>query len=135
MNFELNRGDADIFAYPKTASTAFSRGDAVELTSGYLTKAGATATPATVVGIIKRDVTASDDDYADTTDTMVEIPEVDTIYKAKVGAGTPAQTMVGQRYDLDANGQVDLTAQLNKVVEVVRLAQESGYVYVRFIKA
>ncbi len=132
MNFERHSGEATILPYKKTASTAFANGDPVVQTSGLLTVANASATPQTVLGIILRDVVSTDEDYADANDVMVEVPDVGTVYKAKVGAGTPAQTMVGQRYDLDANGEVDLTASATDVVEVVRLAQESGYIYVTF---
>lgn len=131
--FVLHSGEADILPYKKTASTAFANGDPVVQSSGLLVVAGATATPATVIGLIKRDVVAADADYASASDVMVEIPREGTVYKAQVGAGTPAQSMVGQMYDLDATGKVDLTAQTIKVVEVVRLAQESGYIFVRFV--
>ncbi len=133
MNFERKSGEATILPYKKTASTVFENGDPVVQSSGLLIVANASATPATLIGIIQRSVVSTDDDYASASMTEVEIPLEGTEYKAKVGAGTPAQTMVGQRYDLDANGEVNLTAQTTKVVEVVRLAQESGYIVVRFV--
>lgn len=132
-NFQRHSGEATILPYKKTASTAFEAGDPVVQTSGLLTVANASATPATVLGITQRTVVSTDDDYADAVDVMVEVPDEGTVYKAKVGSGSPAQTMVGQRYDLDANGEVNLTAQTKNVVEVVRLAQESDYIYVTFV--
>jgi len=132
--FVRDRGDTEVFAYKKKASTAFADGDAVMLDSnGFLVPADASATPETLVGIINGTVTSANDDYADTNEYPVEQPSEDAVYKAKVGAGTPAQNMVGQRYDLDSNGEVDLTSQTNKVVEVVRLAQDSDYIYVKFV--
>lgn len=133
MNFELKYGEPVILPYKKTASTVFAIGDPVVQSSGLLVVAGATATPATVIGIIQRAVLATDDDYADAIDTMVEIPKEGNVYKAKVGVGTPAQSMVGQRYDLDTNGEVDLTGQTYNVVEVTRLSVDSDYIYVRFV--
>jgi len=138
MNFERQSGNASILPYKKTASTVYSLGSLVwcsGVTAGLLATVSATTAPVAIRGVLLRDVVSTDSDFASTNECMVEVPEIATVYKAKVGAGVPAQSMVGSRYDLTASGDVDLTAQLVKVVEVVRLSQDASYIYVKFVIA
>ncbi len=135
MNFQRHSGKASILPYKKTASTAFSLGTVVTQASGLLVPADATTTSANMLGILLRDVVSTDSDFASTNECMVELPVPGVVYKAKVGAGVPAQSMVGSRYDLTATGEVDLTAQLVNVVQVVRLSQDANYIYVQFVNA
>lgn len=120
MNFQRESGTPKILPYPKTASTAFADGDAVAVTSGKLVKAAAATTPKTLIGIITRAVVSTDDDYADETMVGVEVPALNDEFRAVVGTGTATAAMVGGRYDLDADGQVNVSAQLTQVVEIVR---------------
>ncbi len=135
MNFERQSGNASILPYKKTASTAFSLGSLVTQTAGLLSAVAATTVPGAILGVLLRNVVSTDSDFASTDECMVEVPETATVYKAKVGAGVPAQSMVGSRYDLTATGDVNLGAQLVGVVQVVRLSQDASYIYVKFVIA
>lgn len=119
-NFDRENGKANIVPYKKTASLAFALGDAVMLSSGLLVKANATATPANFVGIINREVSSADADYAQQSFVEVDTPNASDTFVARVGTGTALATMVGNRYMLDANGRVDVTATTTPTVEVVR---------------
>lgn len=119
-NFNRENGKANIIPYRKTASLAFALGDAVMLSSGLLVKANATATPANFVGIINREVTSGDTDYALQSFVEVDTPNASDTFVARVGTGTALITMVGNRYMLDANGRVDVTATTTPTVEIVR---------------
>lgn len=134
MIFERESGKPYIQPYKKTASTAFAAGDPVTTSSGLLVKAGAAVTPATLVGVINRDVTSADTDYADASFVEVEVPKEGDVFVAEVGTGTATAAMVGGRYDLDANGQVNVTASTNDVVEIVRFIDASTVV-VKFVNS
>ena len=132
MIFQRESGKPYIQPYKKTASTPFAAGDPVTVSGGLLVKAGAAVTPATLVGIINRDVTSQDRDYAEQSFVEVEVPDDGSVFVAEVGTGTALATMVGGRYDLDANGKVNVTAQVTNVVEIVRFIDASTVV-VKFV--
>ena len=119
-NFNRENVKANIIPYKKTASLAFALGDAVMLSSGLLVKANASATPANFAGIINREVSSADADYALQSFVEVDTPNASDTFVARVGTGTALATMVGNRYMLDANGRVDVTATATPTVEVVR---------------
>lgn len=132
MNFVRERGEATVQPYKKDGDVAFAAGDAVMLASGLLVKANASATPSSLVGVIMEDVVSTDDDYSDETFKNVDTGALNDEYRAVVGTGTATAAMVGGRYELDANGQVDVTATTTPVVEVVRFIDAST-VIVKFI--
>lgn len=128
MIFQRESGTPKIIPYPKTASTAFADGDPVVVSSGKLVKAAAATTPKTLIGIITRDVVSTDADYADANMVGVEVPALNDEFRAEVGTGTATAAMVGGRYDLDANGKVNVSAQLTQVVEITRFISASEVV-------
>jgi len=119
MIFERESGRPAILPYIKTASTPFAAGDPVVMASGKLVVAGASATPKTLVGIITRDVVSTDDDYTVASKVGVEVPALNDVFVAEVGTGTATVAMEGGRYDLDADGKVNVSAQVTQVVEIV----------------
>lgn len=134
MIFERESGKSYIQPYKKTASTPLAVGDPLTLSSGLLVKAGAAVTPATFVGICNHEVAATDDDYADESFIEVEVPKEGDVFVAEVGTGTATAAMVGGRYDLDANGKVNVSAQVTNVVEIVRFIDASTVV-VKFVNS
>jgi len=132
MNFKRNTGSANTISLPKNASTALEIGDVVTISSGKAVKADALATPATIKGIAGQTIMATDL----ATSVSIDVPNESTdVFIAKIGAGTFGTTKVGQRYDLDGDGAVDLTSQTTNVVEVVGEGAEAGTVKVRFVLA
>lgn len=104
--------------YPVTVSTAFVNGGLTYWASGELIPADATS--GDHAGIIRKDILATDDDYAVARKVMVEVPKDDNIFEADVGTGTLLVTMIGQKFDLTADGaSIDVTATAKQVVTVV----------------
>lgn len=105
--------------YPKAASTAFINGQLVNWNgSGALIPADATA--GDFAGVIQREVLATDSDYAQAVKVMVDVPTAEDVFVADVKTGTLTTAMVGNTYDLHADGDgIDVTAQTKNVVTVV----------------
>lgn len=116
MDFVRERGEATIQPYPKASATALEAGDLLVLASGLIVKADENATPATVVGVCQETITADDAK----TVVNVDTGKLNDEFRAVVGTGTLTTAMVGGRYDIDADGQVNVSASTNDVVEVVR---------------
>lgn len=136
MDCQRINGEPTIQPYKKKASTAFAQGDIVAIDSnGFLIPAVAATTGNDIVGICMETVLSTDADYAGTREIAVDVVQkggdMDR-FLAIVGAGTPAQTQVGEAHDLDANGQIDLTATTTKVVKVERIIS-STLVWVSFL--
>lgn len=106
------RGEETINAYKKAASTTFAFNDVVTVdASGYLVKAVAATTKAKTLGLIQRDVLATDADYAQNSMVPVlEFGDPEAEFTADVGTGTATQAMVGSRYDLKNASEIDVTA-------------------------
>ena len=117
--FRLISGNAKIEHYPKAASTAFSQGGLVYWNgSGFIIPADATS--GDHAGVVLKAVAATDDDYADTTKLPVQIADTDAIFEADVETGTLTVAMVGNQYDLVADGDaIDVTGTSKKVVTIV----------------
>lgn len=117
MDFVRERGEATIVPYPKASATVIEAGDALVLASGLIVKAAASAVPSTIVGVAQDSIVAADAK----TLINVDVPNgLNDEFRAVVGTGTLLTTMVGNRYDLDADGLVDVTAQTKNVVQIVR---------------
>lgn len=130
--FQRERGETVVQPYKKDASVAIAAGDPVMLASGVLVKANGTATPATLVGVMMEDVVSTDPDYAEETFKNVDVGALNDEFRAEVGTGTATAAMVGGRYELDADGKVDVTTTTTPVVEVVRFI-DAATVVVKFI--
>lgn len=124
-NFERNQGTPNVKPYQKVASTAFAIGDAVFVgTNGFVEKAVAATPAASIIGVIMQAVVATDADYAENSYVSVDVAEKGDNgewFRAKVGTGTPAQTMVGETHDLTAAGTVDLVAVITNVIKVQQI--------------
>lgn len=125
MNFNRQHSEPQIQPYIKKASTAMNFGDAVFVdANGFLDKAGATTTPSDIVGVVQETIASTDSDYATAREIAVDVAEKGDNgdwFLATVGAGTPAQTQVGEAHDLTSAGTVDLTAQSVKPVKIQRI--------------
>jgi len=96
--------------HQKTASTAFTYGDLVYLSSGRLALF-ADAVDQPPLGRILKTVAATDSDYASTTRDPVEIGNSNTEYLCDVSTGTAAlATHVGTWVDVDDEDSVDVDA-------------------------
>lgn len=96
--------------YKKVASTAFTYGDLVYLSSGVVTKF-ADAVDQPPLGRILRTVAATDSDYASNTRVPVEIGNPNTEYICDVSTGTAVYaTHVGTWIDVDDENSVDVDA-------------------------
>lgn len=135
-NFSRYNGSPNIQPYQKKVSTTFELGDAMAIDSnGFLIPAIETTAADDIIGVSMRTVLATDADYAVATDVPVDLArkgDNGDWFSAKVGAGTPAQTMVGELHDLLAAGTVDLDSTTTKVVKVERIIS-STEVIVSFV--
>jgi hypothetical protein len=96
--------------YKKTASTAFTYGDLVYLSSGALALFADTVDQVPLGRILKT-VAATDSDYAETTRVPVEIGNPNTEYICDVSTGTAVYaTHVGTWIDVDDEDSVDVNA-------------------------
>lgn len=106
------RGEETINAYKKAASVVFANNDVVTVdASGFLVRATAATTKAKLLGLIQRDVLATDSDYAQNSMVPVlEFGDPEAEFTADVGTGTATQAMVGSRYDLKDHDEIDVAA-------------------------
>lgn len=123
--FKRVSGMPNIEHYPKAASTAFAKNGLVYWNgSGYIIPADATS--GDHAGIVLDEVVATDDNYASTTKLMVDVPNPSDIFEVDVETGTATVAMVGNQYDLVADGDaIDVTATSKKVVTVVGFVSSS----------
>lgn len=117
--FKRYSGKPKIEWMPKKASTAFANGGLTYADgSGALQPADATS--GMHFGVIQREVLATDDDYATTNKVPVDVCTAEDIFEVDVKTGTLTTAMVGNQYDLHADGDgIDVTATSKKVVTVV----------------
>lgn len=124
MAFSHYSGPVKVKWYPKKASTAFAVGDLVYADgSGAIQPADSTS--GDHIGIIQKKVTATDSDYASTTLVPVLVPQADTMWLADVGTGTLTAAMVGSRYDLKDENELDVSATAKKVVTIEKFVSAS----------
>jgi hypothetical protein len=117
-------GKPNIEWYPKKASTAFAVGDLVYADgSGAIQPADSTS--GDHIGIIMKDVASTDSDYASTTKVPVDVPRDGDEFVVDVGTGTFTAAMVGSRYDLKDENEIDVSATSKKVVTVTRFISSS----------
>ncbi len=114
--FVLKKGKTKFMYFPKTASTAFTNGNAVVLTSGQLVEATSSSTK--LLGVVRKTVTSADSDYALTTPIPVEVALDDTTtWEATTASAVAAD--VGNAVDLTSAGVVNRGATSHKVVTIV----------------
>ncbi len=112
-------GKPNIEWMPKAASVAINAHGLVYANgSGYLIQADATS--GDHFGVSLRAVASTDADYALTTKIPVDVPAPSDIFEMDVETGTFTVAMVGNAYDLVADGDaLDVSAQAKKVVTIV----------------
>lgn len=120
----------EIKYFKKKVSTAFINGGLVSIDSnGFLIPA--TASSVNHVGVVLKQVLATDSDYASATYIPVDMCRPTDLFIADVSAGTVAQTAVGAYYDLNSTGdKVDLSATSVKAVYVADILLASSQVVV-----
>lgn len=115
-----NGDERNIVWMPKTASTLFTKNSVVGFTSGQLVNAGTE-----IVGVIKRDVVATDGDYASASDVPVEIWYPGALIEADVTVGSASATSVGVKYDIDTSTSpylgITTSGTSNKVFLVLKV--------------
>lgn len=74
MSFTLYKGKTKTAWLPVTVSTAFTKGDIVSFSSGELIPATSSTTALSHIGVIKKTIAATDDDYAVARLVPVEVP-------------------------------------------------------------
>jgi hypothetical protein len=122
MQITQVKGEYNIAGFKKSASETFEMNDAVTLnSSGYITKATASTPRSQVVGLIQRDVLATDGDYAKNSVVAVNVFDDEAEFDMPVEAGTPAQAMVGKAYDLNSEDGIALTKQVKKHFKVTQI--------------
>lgn len=104
--------------FKKIASTAFAQGALTTVNANGFLIPG-TATTVNHVGVILREVLATDADFAGTPYVPVDMAGTTDVFVADVSAGAITQTRVGEYFDLNATGDaVDLGATTVKQVYV-----------------
>lgn len=118
--FKRISGKPKIEWFAKDASVAFANGGLVYWNgTGELIPADATS--GQHAGIILRTVASTDADYATSLAKVpVDVPTSEDIFEVDVETGTLTTAMVGNQYDLVADGDaIDVTATAKLVVTVV----------------
>jgi len=111
------KGQTKILWLPKAASVTFTKGDLVQLTSGYV--ATATAQSEDHLGIILTAVTSGDSDFASTTKVPVEVPQSPMCELESDVTGTLLTTDIGNSFDLSTAGLVNQDGTTYGVVKCV----------------
>lgn len=115
-------GEAEILPFKKTASEAFAFNDVVTKGStGYITKATASTPRSEVLGLIQRTVASTDSDYASNTVVEVQMLDEDAIFEGDVGTGSAVQAMVGKKFDLKDENELNVNSQIVKLFEITSI--------------
>ncbi len=125
--FKPYRGTFHTEWYPKKASTVFAEGDLVYADgSGAIQPADATS--GMHIGVIQKDIAATDSDYASTTRVPVLVGDVNAEWLADVGTGTGAASLVGTQFDLKDANEVDVSATSKNVVHCTQFVSTTKLV-------
>ena len=118
MSFKLVRPSSRCKTefYAKPASTVFTRGDLVSCTNNATENAftAMAATSAIILGVIQKDIAATDSDYASETKVPILVDE-DGIWEVPVATGTADANDEGGYIDVDDTAtetSVDVTASI-----------------------
>lgn len=132
MSFKLYQGKTKTQWLPVTTSTALSRGELLTFTSGKLVAATAGTAAVAIVGVLQKEIAATDDDYASDRLVPVDVPvEKHCIWEADVTSGLVA-TDIGGEFDLTDSETVNRGASSVDVVKCVgRISATKGHFYVK----
>lgn len=130
MAFKRYRGKTKIIFVPVTVSTAFTEGDIVSYSSGYVIPATSTTAALSHVGVIRKTIAATDDDYATARKVPVEVPvEKNVEWLAPVTSGLVAAD-VGLLVDLTDAGTINRGASTYDVAQVREVITSTQGVFV-----
>lgn len=117
MAFLLKRGAGKTEFFTRKESVTYTVGDLVynlQTDPGYTIPADATS--GNHIGVSQLAIDTNDSNFATTNETFpVLIPSEDAVFEADV-SGTLATTHVGEYWDLNAAGTVDVAASAKRVV-------------------
>jgi len=120
MAFIRKQGRTKIMWLPITTSTAIGINNLVAFSSGKLIEATSTTAPSDIMGVLKKEIAATDSDYAIDRLVPVEVPvEKNVVYEADVTSGLAA-TSVGDFYDLTDGDYVNTSGTTYDVVQCVK---------------
>lgn len=121
MAFKRKNGDSKVMHLPVKPSTDFSEGDLVTYNaSGKLIKASNGDNNRDILGVIREDISSTDDDYADDRNVPVEVPvDTYTVWEADVNSSLTASDR-GKYLDLNNAGELDQSGTTNKYALVVK---------------
>ena len=128
MAFKVYRGKTKTEYFPVTVSTAFTKNTLVEWTSNKIAPADDNDTD--LAGVIVKEITSSDDDYADTRQVPVRVPvEKHVVWEADASGFTVGSDEGGEFGISDAGtvDQTDTTNKVFKVTEVLSATKVRGY--------
>lgn len=132
MSFRKVKGKTKNQALPVTPSTALAARSLVAFSSGKLVAATAGTAADDLVGILIKEITASDADYADDRLVLVEIPVEKNVLYEFATTGLVAGD-IGNDVDLADASTVDRSATAVGVVKVLkRLTATKGQGNIKF---
>jgi hypothetical protein len=127
MSFIKADGKTKIIWLPMTASEEINDGALVSFSSGKITAA---SDGDKIVGVIRKTITSSDDDYADSRDVPVEVPvERYVQWEADVTSGLVA-TDVGLYQDITDDENVDRSSSTNDMVMCTKVISSTKGLFV-----
>lgn len=133
MAFTKYKGKTKTEWFPVTTSTALTKGQLVEFTSGLIAGADADETAGGVRGVMGKTIASTDADYASSRKVPVLVPiERHVVWEAD-GTGTFVSTDIGVEYGIsDANtvDKAETTTVHFLVTEFVSATKVRGYLKV-----
>ncbi len=138
--FIRSKGKTKTMHLPVAASAgAMAEGSLVAFSSGTLILATNTTAGYSIVGVLKKTVATTDDDYATARLLPVEVPvEMNVEWEADVKVGTLVATSVGLYFDLttaDDGSGVDQSASTYDIVQCTKFISASKGLFVLNIGA
>lgn len=120
------RGDVEINNYDAPASTLFAFNDVVTRDSnGRLAKAVSTTPRSELLGLIQREILASDSDYASVKSVGVLEFNEDAEFEADVDTGSAVAAMRGKRFDLNDENGLNVNKTLQKAFQITSVLSTS----------
>lgn len=122
--FRVYRGKVKNVWLPVTTSTAFTKGAAVEMTSGLVALADDNDT--SIAGVINKTIASTDSDYATARRVPVTVPvERHVIWECNALTGTFSASDVGGEYGISDQNTLDQADTTNKVFLVTEFVSTS----------
>jgi|GEM_PF-1326608 len=127
--FKRIQGKTKFMWYPVTVSTVFAEGDlvAMDVGTGTIIVATATTPGATILGVIRHAIAATDDNYATARSVEVEVPvEKNVIFSCnEVGTGTAAAADLCTYADIDDGGSIDVDNSTYDIFFITKVVSQT----------